>query len=101
MLACKLVEWRLAHLWRVREHCPCASSSIPLSSPALSSQTTVYLLDDGRDVEKKKFIHSLGVENAVYVRCAMGWDWGRGLNTEWWQGKCHSAAARWKGTSSA
>ncbi|KAI7842235.1 hypothetical protein COHA_004148 [Chlorella ohadii] len=28
---------------------------------------TVYLLDDGRDVEKKKFIHSLGVENAVYV----------------------------------
>ena len=30
----------------------------------------MYLLDDGRDVEKKKFMHSLGVGNVVYVRCA-------------------------------
>ncbi|RMZ57138.1 hypothetical protein APUTEX25_003595 [Auxenochlorella protothecoides] len=30
-------------------------------------QRTVYLLDDGRDPEKRKFIHSLRVPNAVYV----------------------------------
>ncbi|PSC71157.1 Six-hairpin glycosidase [Micractinium conductrix] len=28
---------------------------------------TVYLLDDGRDVDKKKFVHGLGIANAVYV----------------------------------
>ena len=30
-------------------------------------QRTVYLLDDGRDAEKRKFMHSLRVPNAVYV----------------------------------
>ena len=28
---------------------------------------TVYLLDDGKDAEKKRFVHSLGVSNAVYI----------------------------------
>ncbi|KAL4426135.1 hypothetical protein ABPG77_002721 [Micractinium sp. CCAP 211/92] len=28
---------------------------------------TVYLLDDGRDIDKKKFMRGLGVTNAVYV----------------------------------
>lgn len=30
-------------------------------------QRTVYLLDDGRDAEKRKFVHSLRVPHAVYV----------------------------------
>jgi hypothetical protein len=29
---------------------------------------TVYLLDDGRDGEKRKFMRSLGLHNAVYIR---------------------------------
>jgi hypothetical protein len=33
----------------------------------------VYLLDDGRDIEKKKFMRGLGLANAVYVRLGSGW----------------------------
>ena len=29
----------------------------------------MYLLDDGKDIEKKKWMHSLNLHNVVYIRC--------------------------------
>ena len=53
----------------------CGNSTLPpaprhLACPAVLP--AVYLLDDGRDIEKKKFMHGLGLANAVYVRWAGG-----------------------------
>ena len=52
--------------------CHCIACINPTAHPAPSPPAcaAVYLLDDGRDVEKKKFMHSLGVSNVVYVRWA-------------------------------
>lgn len=36
---------------------------------ACSACTAVYLLDDGKDAEKKKWMHSLNLHNVVYIRC--------------------------------
>lgn len=47
----------------------------------------VYLLDDGRDIDKKKFIRGLGVSNAVYVRWAPR-QGGRGACAAACQGRC-------------
>jgi hypothetical protein len=49
----------LAVAWR----CPVLCFN-PLPLPSFP----VYLLDDGRDIEKKKFIHGLGLAEAVYIR---------------------------------
>lgn len=46
--------------------------------PLRSFPPAVYLLDDGRDIDKKKFMRGLGVTNAVYVRCALAWRGGWG-----------------------
>lgn len=60
-----------AALWSdAKARSPCSGTAVlnaaftPLPSPFLP----VYLLDDGRDIEKKKFIHGLGLAEAVYIR---------------------------------
>lgn len=62
-----------AAAWQINDARPVpASRLVDRTPPPPLPQPAVYLLDDGRDVEKKKFIHSLGVENAVYVRWVGG-----------------------------
>lgn len=46
---------------------PCCHPALLTMHPRCLS-SAVYLLDDGRDIDKKKFMRRLGVSNAVYVR---------------------------------
>ena len=73
VLRCEAAPCRSGHLGTQPHSMPPPPPHTHTPPPPPTPHTTplaVYLLDDGRDIEKKKFMHGLGVSNAVYIRHA-------------------------------